>query len=182
MSLIALGANIDGAWGTPEQTLRECLIHLSGQGFSEFSASPAYRTKAHGASRQPDYLNLVVRAASTVSAFEAIVLFKRLERRAGRRLLGRNAPRPLDIDLLDWSGRVVNWPPRLPRPQVVLPHPLLADRAFVLAPLADLAPNWRHPVNGLTAGQLLNRLGGLRKALRRREIFRVDPIAVPCDS
>ncbi|MGI9476313.1 MAG: 2-amino-4-hydroxy-6-hydroxymethyldihydropteridine diphosphokinase [Hyphomicrobiaceae bacterium] len=182
MSLIALGANVEGPWGTPEQTLQTCLARLADEGFDGIRVSPAYRTKAHGSVRQPDYLNAVAQVASCRSPRESINLFKRLEREAGRRLLGRNAPRPLDIDLLDCAGRVVNWPPARPRPQVVLPHPLLDRRAFVLAPLADLVPYWRHPVCGLTARQLFERLGGMRQAARRREIFRVDPIRITCDS
>lgn len=182
MSLIALGANVQGAWGLPERTLGLCLERLAKEGFGKFLISPTYRTKALGAVRQPDYLNVVVQAANTNSPRETIALFKRLERLAGRQLRARNAARPLDIDLLDCAGKVVNWPAKHPRPQVVLPHPLLADRAFVLAPLADIAPYWRHPVCGLTARQLFHRLGGIRQSLHRREIFRVDPIRVPCDS
>ena len=182
MSLIALGANVDGHWGKPEQTLQTCLTRLADEGFDGIRVSPAYRTKAYGSVRQPDYLNVVVQVNVHRSPRDTINLFKRLEREAGRRLLGRNAPRPLDVDLLDWAGRVVNWPPGQPRPQVVLPHPLLDRRAFVLAPLADLVPGWRHPVRGLTAQQLFDRLGGKQQAARRREIFRVDPIRITCDS
>ncbi len=181
MSIIALGANIDGAWGTPDQTLRKCVKCLAGQGFSEIQVSQVYRTKAYGSVRQPDYLNCVVHARCAVSPRQAIEVFKRNERCSGRRLLGRNAPRPLDIDLLDFGGRVVNWRVGYPRPKLVLPHPLLANRAFVLVPLAALLPRWRHPVYELTAHQLLNRQGGLRQIMLRREIFPIDLDAVSCE-
>ena len=66
----------------------------------------------------------------------------------GRLRSAPNAPRTLDIDLLDYDGLVMT-------DGVVLPHPRLAERSFVLAPLAEIAPDWRHPVTGLGAGELL---------------------------
>jgi 2-amino-4-hydroxy-6-hydroxymethyldihydropteridine diphosphokinase len=180
--LIALGANVDGAWGTPEETLKQCLNVLRLQGFSAIRMSPLYLTKAHGAVRQPPYFNTVLEAACVTTPRQALELFKQNERRSGRRLVGRNGPRPLDIDLLDFAGRIVNWRAGHPRPKLVLPHPLLAERAFVLVPLVDLAPDWRHPVSGLTAHQLLIRQGGRRRFILRREIFQVDHSLLPCDS
>lgn len=172
--LIALGSNVDGEWGTPTETLDYCLQTLAHQGFGAIRVSPFYMTKAHGAVRQPPYLNAVVQATCAITPRQAIESFKQNERRSGRRLLGRNSPRPLDIDLLDYDGHVVNWQSGYPRPKLVLPHPLISERVFVLVPLVDLAPHWRHPVLGLTARQLLIRLGGRRKAMLRREIYRVD--------
>lgn len=179
--LIALGANVDGAWGTPEETLKQCLNVLRLQGFSAIRMSPLYLTKAHGAVRQPPYLNTVLEAMCVTTPRQVLELFKQNERRSGRRLVGRNGPRPLDIDLLDFAGRVVNWGAGHPRPKLVLPHPLLTERAFVLVPLVDLAPDWRHPVSGLTAHQLLIRQGGRRRFILRREIFQVDHSMLPCD-
>jgi 2-amino-4-hydroxy-6-hydroxymethyldihydropteridine diphosphokinase len=87
-------------------------------------------------------------------------LLKRLERRAGRRTTPPLQPRPLDIDILDLGGRRLNWPARgRKRRGLVLPHPLLDRRAFVLIPLLELAPHWSHPVLGVPAKTLLARLG-----------------------
>lgn len=180
-STIALGGNVEGRWGAPADTIRKCVQCLSKQGFSEIRVSPIYRTKPFGSVRQPDYLNCVIQARCAISPRKALDMFKHIERRAGRRLMGRNAPRPLDIDLLDLGGRIVNWPVSRHRPKLVLPHPLLTDRAFVLVPLAALAPNWLHPVYGLSASQLLIRLGGLRSTMLRREIFPIEQISISCD-
>jgi 2-amino-4-hydroxy-6-hydroxymethyldihydropteridine diphosphokinase len=62
-----------------------------------------------------------------------------------------NGPRPLDIDLLDYEGRVLTQ-------GIVLPHPRMAERSFVVVPLAEIAPDWRHPITGLKAAELLIRL------------------------
>ena len=174
MSVIALGANVDGNWGAPDQTLKVCLKRLACQGFNDIKVSPLYRTRAVGSVRQPDYLNCVIQANCAATPRQVIDMFKKNEYCAGRRARGRNAARPLDIDLLDFGGRVVNWPVGHPRPKLVLPHPLIAARAFVLAPLADLMPGWIHPVYQLTAHQLLIQRGGLREVMLRREISRID--------
>jgi 2-amino-4-hydroxy-6-hydroxymethyldihydropteridine diphosphokinase len=87
-------------------------------------------------------------------------LLKRLERRAGRRVTPPLQPRPLDIDILDLGGRRLNWPARRRvSGQLVLPHPLMHERAFVLIPLMEVAPHWSHPVLGVRARTLLARLG-----------------------
>ena len=179
--LLALGANVPGVWGGPYATLQNALLLLASEGFHNLKASPMYRTKAFGQVRQPPYFNLVVAAECALSPRQVLDIAKKIERRSGRRLVGRNGPRPLDIDLIDYAGRIVNWPGGHKRPKLMLPHPLIADRPFVLVPLCDLAPRWRHPVTGLSARQLLGRHGGLRQILLRREISRVDSVPDPCD-
>ena len=74
-----------------------------------------------------------------------------IEQRFGRVRGERNAPRTLDLDILDYEGRVEAGPP-------VLPHPRLDERAFVLVPLADIAPAWRHPVSGKSVAELIDAL------------------------
>lgn len=179
--LLAFGANISGAWGSPRETLFEALGRLCERHFKITALSSTYTTKGYGQIRQPNYVNLVAAAQCALSPRQIISIAKELERCAGRRQLGLNAPRPLDIDLLDYKGRTINWRPARHRPKLVLPHPLMVDRAFVLVPLAEVMPNWRHPVLQLTARQMLNRLGGGGPVLLRREIYRVDSPLLPCD-
>ena len=77
---------------------------------------------------------------------------KRIERRLGRVPTFRNGPRVIDIDVLDLGGAVESGA------DPILPHPAMPERRFVLAPLAEIAPSWRHPVSGLTARQMLAKL------------------------
>ncbi len=87
-------------------------------------------------------------------------LLKQIEAKAGRRGGKPWGPRTLDLDLLDYKGLVLNWArkrPAQPRPgarPLSLPHPQLASRAFVLKPLLDVAPDWRHPVTKASAAEL----------------------------
>jgi 2-amino-4-hydroxy-6-hydroxymethyldihydropteridine diphosphokinase len=94
-------------------------------------------------------------------------LLKRLERRAGRRMCGHWKPRPLDLDILDFGGRIIG---RRSRNRVagrlLLPHPELHRRGFVLVPLMAAAPGWRHPVGGAHARQILARTRGLARGVK----------------
>jgi 2-amino-4-hydroxy-6-hydroxymethyldihydropteridine diphosphokinase len=88
---------------------------------------------------------------------------KMIERLAGPRSARRWGPRALDLDILDYRGRIIRWPGKgkagnnETRKPLILPHPLLHLRPFVLVPLNDVAPDWRHPVFYLTASQLWSR-------------------------
>jgi 2-amino-4-hydroxy-6-hydroxymethyldihydropteridine diphosphokinase len=114
----------------------------------------------------PDFLNAVVLIRAEMAVGSLLRHLKYIERRAGRRVRARWSARPLDIDIIDHGGRVMNWPvPTLPGGPLVLPHPLMHVRGFVLAPLAEVAPWWRHPVLGLTAEEMLDRNPGLRRGV-----------------
>ncbi len=158
--LIGLGANVTGAWGLPTETLKRALRELEILSDRGFEASRLYRSKPVGPANQPDYVNAVCRIDTKLSPAALLTAFKALERASGRGKGRRWGPRPLDLDILDYKGRVYQWPGinfTGPRRRLILPHPELHVRAFVLKPLLDVAPDWRHPVLGQTARQMLGR-------------------------
>ena len=158
--LLALGGNLPGRWGSPHQSLARACCELERAGLKITRSSALYRTKALGSGRQPAYLNAVLLATGSVAPGNLLRLVKRIERRAGRRATPPMQPRPLDIDVLDYGGRRLNWPCRQrQRGQLVLPHPLLDRRSFVLVPLMEVAPRWTHPVLGSRPQTMLARLG-----------------------
>jgi 2-amino-4-hydroxy-6-hydroxymethyldihydropteridine diphosphokinase len=117
-----------------------------------------------GPSGQANYLNAVCQIRARFSPPELLAATQRVERELGRRREEepeRWGPRRIDIDILLWGESVLD------RPELVIPHPRLAERAFVLAPLAELAPDAMHPTTGLRMRELLERMAGPHEIIRR---------------
>ena len=170
--LLALGANQAGAWGPPGETLERARRELCCAGVRILASSPIYHTLPLGPGGQSPYLNAVLLAEANMAPAALLRLIKRLERRAGRRLSRRWGPRPLDIDILDFGGRRLGWPRRLEPGRLVLPHPEMHRRAFVLVPLLEVDPSWYHPTLAVTGRALLTRLGGAsRRGVRQSLAF-----------
>jgi 2-amino-4-hydroxy-6-hydroxymethyldihydropteridine diphosphokinase len=149
MILIALGANIASQAGNPVQTLHAALDALAQKDVNIALVSQFYRTPAWPDPADPPFVNAVARAATALPPAALLARLHEIERLFGRvRAVPRNAPRSLDLDLLDYDGLIQDGPP-------LLPHPRLAERGFVLVPLNDVAPDWRHPVSRRTAAELL---------------------------
>ena len=130
------------------QTLQSALAHLRDNGVTPVAVSRFYRTPAWPDPHDPEFVNAVAEVMTELSPSELIARLHETERRFGRVRSTRNAPRTLDLDILDYAGRVEEGPP-------VLPHPRMAQRAFVLVPLRDVAPGWRHPVSGAAIAQMI---------------------------
>ena len=151
MILIALGANLPGPAGPPAATLRAALVRLEERGVKILSVSSFYETPAWPDPGQPAYVNAVAAVETTLQPVELLTLLHGVETDFGRLRSAPNAPRTLDIDLLDHDGTITAG-------AVTLPHPRIAERSFVLVPLAQVAPDWRHPVTGEGVAGLLARL------------------------
>jgi 2-amino-4-hydroxy-6-hydroxymethyldihydropteridine diphosphokinase len=177
--LLALGANVRGVWGTPLETLRRVRGELAAAGFRNLRYSRVYATLPLGLGRQARYLNAVLSMEGSLAPGALLRLVKGIERRAGRRIGRHWGPRCLDIDVLDCGGRRVGWPPRRrERDRLILPHPEMHLRPFVLVPLLEVDRHWRHPALGVSGRTLLMRLGrsggsGMRQIL--------DFAGPPCD-
>ena len=155
MILVALGANLPTAHhGTPAEGLDAALTMLAEHGIRSVARSRWYRSAPIPPAEGPWFVNGVVRVETTLAPVPLMDRLLAVEAAFGRRRSLAGAARPLDLDLLDYDGRVVGHEGD-GGPALILPHPRLAERAFVLAPLIEVAPHWRHPVNGATATCLL---------------------------
>ena len=149
---IALGANLDHpAWGPPRRALEAALAELGRRGVAVRRVSPWYRTAPVPASDQPWYVNAVAEVATDLPADRLLALMHEVEDAFGRVRTVPNAPRMIDLDLLDFHGEIAAGGPG----KATLPHPRMEGRAFVVRPLADLAPAWRHPRTGASIQALL---------------------------
>jgi 2-amino-4-hydroxy-6-hydroxymethyldihydropteridine diphosphokinase len=149
--LIALGANLPSPAGPPAATFRAALARLEEQGVKIQSVSSFYETPAWPDPEQPAYINAVAAVETTFQPVELLTLLHGVETEFGRLRSAPNAARSLDLDLLDHDGTVMTG-------GVTLPHPRIGLRSFVLVPLAEVAPDWRHPVTGEGVEELLARL------------------------
>jgi len=114
--------------------------------------SSIYDTAPVGNTQQPRFLNLVCQVNTRLAPMGLLTLAKGIESKLGRTLHERNAPRPLDIDILFYGDQIIETP------KLVIPHPRLEERDFVLVPLAEIAPELVHPVSSKTIRELLQEL------------------------
>jgi 2-amino-4-hydroxy-6-hydroxymethyldihydropteridine diphosphokinase len=151
--------------------MRQAVAAIRSHDHRVDAVSALYLTEPVGGGRQPVFLNAVLRVACAETPLRWLVLAKRLERQAGRRR------GPIDIDILDMGGRVLGRANRRTRTPIVLPHPELHRRRFMLIPLLDVAPHWHHPVLDRSARQILAALPRQSGAVHRL----LDSSWVSCD-
>jgi 2-amino-4-hydroxy-6-hydroxymethyldihydropteridine diphosphokinase len=149
---IGAGANLaHPTYGSPRETLEAAFRELGQRGVQVLRVSPWYRTAPVPASDQPWYQNAVIEVGTDLGPDKLLSTLHEVEEAFGRVRTVANAARMIDLDLLDFRGEIASESPG----RATLPHPRLAARAFVLRPLADLAPDWRHPVTSQPIQALL---------------------------
>lgn len=147
--LIAVGANLRSPeFGPPRATCEAALAELGRRGVRIIRRSPWYESAPVPVSDQPWYVNGVAKVATDVAPEALLAVLHEVERQFGRIRREPNEARIIDLDLLAYGASIRQEAP-------VLPHPRMHERGFVLRPLADIAPDWRHPVDGRSVSAML---------------------------
>ncbi len=149
---LGVGANLtpDG-YQTPQEGCLAAIASLEEDAITVIAVSPWYKSAPVPISDQPWFFNAVVEIKTALPPEDVIGILHHREARFGRIRAMRNEARVLDIDIIDFGGRVADG-------NLVLPHPRMHQRGFVLRPLADLAPNWSHPVTAIHIDDLINNI------------------------
>lgn len=182
--LIALGANLPFGRDSPQVVLPLALDQLEALGVDVVARSRLFRTPCFPAGAGPDYVNAAAVVRADLLPNDMLALLHRVEADFGRERVQRWGMRTLDLDLIGAGDQVLpdlatfaiwrDLPPDQQTAQapakLIVPHPRLQDRAFVLVPLRDVAPDWVHPVLGLTVAQMCD-------ALPAEDVAEVQPLA-----
>lgn len=161
MIIIALGANLPSEYGTPEETLYKSIESIEARGIDVIARSSAWLTAPVPVSDQPWYRNAVIGVRSDMNAFDLMTALHDIEEEFGRVRSVRNAPRVLDLDLIAYDDEIIEEEGGL-----IVPHPRMYQRAFVLMPLAEIAPDWVHPVLHAPLSALIAEIPETQKATR----------------
>lgn len=153
--LLSLGTNLGERW----QNLRQAVRALERE-MVVTAVSPVYETEPWGEPNQPKFLNICLAATTTQPPRQLLHSIKQIEKDLGREKTYRWGPRLIDIDIIFYDDLVVA------EEGLNIPHARLAERVFVLAPLADIAPDWVHPITGKSVVEMLN-------AIYRTAVFRL---------
>lgn len=159
---LSLGSNV----GEREKHLESAVSLLAGPRLRVLRVSPVYETEPRDLPGQDMFLNLVLEAETELFPRQLLARAQEVEQRLGRVRRVAKGPRTIDVDILLYANFVVD------APELVIPHPRMHERRFVLEPLAGLAPELRHPVLRRTVRELLEKV---RDQHARRVAFRIEP-------
>jgi 2-amino-4-hydroxy-6-hydroxymethyldihydropteridine diphosphokinase len=151
MILLGLGGNLPSKAGPPDATISAAIEALDQAGVKIIKRSRLYRTAPVPVSDQPWFANEVIAVRTKLPPRDLLALLHKIEAEFGRERREVNGARSLDIDLLAYDGKVRAGGDGEP----ILPHPRMTQRAFVLLPLREVAPRWRHPITGESVKRLI---------------------------
>ncbi|WP_342069956.1 2-amino-4-hydroxy-6-hydroxymethyldihydropteridine diphosphokinase [Yoonia algicola] len=186
IALIALGSNENSVWGEALSTVQKAMLEVGSLSEIPPQSSALYATPAFPKGAGPDFVNAAIAITTMLPPDALLARLHQIEAAAGRVRAKRWGQRSLDLDLIAVGDAVLpdaqthaHWRDLAPEEQqietpdqLLLPHPRLQDRAFVLIPLRDVAPDWRHPLLGRSVAQMCADLSGTVRA-------EVEPLPLP---
>lgn len=167
MIFIGLGANLPHPLhGKPKATVKAAIAALSSSTTKVLACSPMYISSPIPISDDPSFINAVALIDTDLTPVDLMNFMHSIEELFGRVRTTSNAARVIDLDLIAY-GNIVSVPDDIP----ILPHPRMSERGFVLLPLADLVPFWKHPKTGISVGELISALPSEHDCVRLPDDF-----------
>ena len=151
MIIIAYGANLESYYGNPVKTFQAVQNLFVDRALNIIAKSDLWDTSPVGTTEdQPSYTNAVMAIETDLTPHDLLQVLLDIEKGLGRTRSYKNAPRPVDLDLIDYDGQMIHDDSDL-----ILPHPRMHTRKFVLVPLAQISPDWVHPISKLNVNDLI---------------------------
>ena len=170
VAFIGIGANLPGlGCATPRATCEAAIEALVQSGLNIKRQSSWYKSAPVPASSQPWYINGVISIETSIEAPALISILQDVENKFGRTRTTKNAARTLDLDLIAYADTIAGWE-KDANDKLILPHPRMSERGFVLLPLREIAPNWLHPILKTSLEELISQLDPWQQILRDDEI------------
>ena len=164
MILVAVGSNLDSKiYGSPLENCKKSIDLLKNK-FEVYKISNFYETEPIPKSNQPNFFNCIVFAKTILNELDVLKSLHEIEYRLGRRRKFVNEARTIDLDLIDYSNKILR------NKEIVIPHPRAHQRRFVMEPLAELDKNWIHPILKINIKKILDELNNQKiKVLKERQ-------------
>ena len=140
MIYLNIGSNLPSKEGGRENNILKAITYLKKLKLNLIKISSLYETPSYPNNLDPKFINLCVKLESDLKASELLNEMKKIEKKLGRTRIKKNEPRTCDIDIIDFNGEIIR------NDELVVPHPRLHQRNFVIYPLKEIEPNWFHPI------------------------------------
>ena len=152
MIFINIGSNLNSKYGKRIDNIKKTIELINYEKIEIIKISSIYETPSYPNSKNPKFLNICLSVKSSHSPEKLLKIFKNIEKKMLRKESVKNAPRICDIDIIDYNNKVLNTD------KLSLPHPRAHSRNFVLLPLSEISPNWKHPILNIKIDFLINKL------------------------
>ena len=143
MLLLSLGSNLSSTYGNRFKNINLAISYLQENNIKLIKKSSFYETPAYPNDKDPKFINVVIEVATRLKAEDLASILLKIENKLGRKRSYKNQPRTCDIDIIDYNGKIVNF--KYQDLIFNVPHEKLAYRNFVLIPLYEIIPDWKHP-------------------------------------
>jgi 2-amino-4-hydroxy-6-hydroxymethyldihydropteridine pyrophosphokinase len=156
MIFLGLGSNLSSKFGDRFTNINLAISYLEGYGIKVIKKSSFYETPSYPNKENPKFINVVILVETILSPVDLISVLIFIEEKLGRKRDKKNDPRTCDIDIIDYNSQILNL--KFNNLELTLPHNELANRNFILFPLQEISPNWKHPKTKEFISDLLQKL------------------------
>ena len=156
MIILSLGSNLSSKFGNRFNNLEKAMTLLVEEGLTIHKKSSFYETPSYPDPNNPKFINMVISIRSDLSAKSLMLLLISIEEKIERKRFKKNSPRTCDIDIIDFNNEVLNFSSNTLN--LTIPHKSLTFRNFVLFPLKEISPNWKHPKTNESLDALIKNL------------------------